>query len=94
LAAQVMSWSKAIETKSPNCISATGRCPAIAAPTATPAIPASATGVSIDRMTPYFCCRPLVAPKAPPWRPTSSPRQKTRGSASISSWRAALIASR
>ena len=30
----------------------------------------------------------------PPWRPTSSPRQKTRGSASISSWSAALIASR
>src|SRR5690242_21618863 len=57
-------------------------------------MPASATGVSMARSGPKACWMPFVAPNAPPWRPTSSPRQNTRGSASISSCRAALIASR
>jgi len=94
LAAQVTSWSNAQDTKSANCISATGRWPAMAAPTATPTMPDSATGVSIDLASPKRCCSSLVAPNAPPWRPTSSPSTKTRSSTCISSCIASRTASR
>src|SRR6478735_2791891 len=66
----------------------------MAAPTATPTMPDSATGVSIDLASPKRCCSSLVAPNAPPCRPTSSPMQNTRSSTSISSCSAWRIASR
>ncbi len=43
-------------------ISATGRSPAIAAPTAAPSRPASAIGESITRSGPKRSCSPRVAP--------------------------------
>ena len=49
LAAIVTRWSQAQETKSANCISATGRRPIIAAPVAPPTIAVSESGASITR---------------------------------------------
>src|SRR5437763_5424451 len=54
---------------------------------------ASASGVSTTRDAPYFSIRPLVVRKTPPSRPTSRPRSMTRGSRSISSVSALLMAS-
>src|SRR4051812_16981441 len=74
--------------KSPYCTSAMGRMPVIAAPMATPAIPASEIGVSRMRSCPNSSGRPSVtvnAPPKPPGTPISSPRQKTVGSRRISS---------
>src|SRR5579871_1883188 len=65
-----------------------GRIPVMAAPIATPAIPASEIGVSRMRSWPNSSDRPRVtvnAPPNPPGMPMSSPRQKTVGSRSISS---------
>ena len=75
-----------------NCISATGRRPICAAPAAAPTIAASEIGVSMTRDSPNRLLNPSVTLKAPPYRPTSSPRMKTRSSRSISShkpWRSA-----
>ena len=48
-AAIVTRWSQAHETKSANCISATGRMPIIAAPVAPPTIAVSESGASSTR---------------------------------------------
>ena len=82
------SWSKPHETKSANCISATGRMPSAAAPIAQPMIPDSASGVSITRVGPNSSMKPSVTLKAPPNTPMSSPITNTRSSARIS-WRMA-----
>src|SRR5918997_2509215 len=87
-------WLNAGYTKSANCISATGRRPYTAAPIAAPAIIPSVSGVSRTRLSPYFAQRPSVAPKTPPFLPTSSPRTMTRSSRSISSSSPWRIASR
>ena len=50
--ATLTSWSKPQAMKSENCISQTGRRPAIAAPTAVPMMAASAIGVSRTRSAP------------------------------------------
>src|SRR5438270_9537466 len=52
----------------------------------------SASGVSSTRSSPNRCCKPSVALKTPPFRPTSSPRTHTRASRSISSRSASRIA--
>src|SRR5256886_5402575 len=54
---------------------------------------ASASGVSTTRSLPKRSTSPLVVRKTPPSLPTSRPRTMTRGSASISSARALLMAS-
>src|SRR6266545_2465283 len=66
----------------------------MAAPAAAPAIIASVSGVSSTRFSPYFAKSPSVAPKTPPFLPTSSPRTMTFGSRSSSSSSAVRIASR
>ena len=85
---------KAGYTKSANCISAIGCRPYTAAPMAAPAIIPSVSGVSSTRRSPYFTHRPSVAPKTPPFLPTSSPMTMTRSSRSISSSMAERMASR
>src|SRR5690348_13150729 len=67
--------------------------PAIARPSDAPTMLASASGVSTTRCGPYLSTSPLVVRKTPPSLPTSRPRTITRGSASISSTSALLIAS-
>src|SRR3954452_12653835 len=74
--------------KSANCISAIGRRPTTAAPTAVPMIPDSARGVSITRSSPNSSTNPSVTLKAPPNTPMSSPITSTRSSWRIS-WRMA-----
>src|SRR5215510_12727535 len=59
-----------------------------------PMIADSEIGVSITRISPNSSYRPCVAPNAPPYAPTSSPRTKTFGSRRISSASASRIASR
>src|SRR5512147_34282 len=76
-----------------NWISATGFRPAAAIPMATPAIPASASGVSMTRSAPKRACKPTVARNTPPFTPTSSPRTTTSGSRAISPATARLTAS-
>ncbi len=49
-----------------NCISATGRIPIMAAPTAAPTMAVSAIGVSMTRSSPNSAMRPSVTLKAPP----------------------------
>jgi hypothetical protein len=56
----------ACAVKSENCISATGRIPHRAAPTAAPMIASSAIGVSRIRSAPNRSSIPVVTPKAPP----------------------------
>src|ERR671922_219609 len=65
--------------KSTYMISATGRLPVAAAPTATAAIASSELGVSRTRSAPNSSARPLVTPKMPPppQPATSSPMTKT-----------------
>ena len=75
-------------------ISTTGRRPNMAIPTAVPAIPASAIGVSITRFGPYFFSIPAVMRNVPSYTPMSSPMMRTFGSRSISSIMASRIASR
>ena len=57
-----------------NCISTTGRSPDMAMPTAKPTMPASASGVSKQRLSPNRACSPSVIRKTPPSWPTSSPK--------------------
>ena len=52
--------------KSENCISATGRRPAIAAPVAPPTIAVSESGASITRQLPNSSWKPAVTLNAPP----------------------------
>ena len=66
LAAIVTRWSQAQETKSANCISATGRRPIRAAPVAPATIAVSESGASITRQSPNSSCSPCVTLKAPP----------------------------
>ena len=66
LAATVTRWSQAQETKSANCISATGRMPMIAAPVQAPTMAVSASGASITRQGPNSSWKPSVTLKAPP----------------------------
>ena len=75
-----------------NCISATGRWPWSAAPTAAPTMSDSAMGVSTTRSGPNSSSKPAVTLKAPPSVAMSSPRQKTLSSRSISSRSASWIA--
>ena len=93
-AAIVTRWSHAHETKSANCISATGRMPMIAAPVAPPTIAVSASGASMTRHGPNSSWKPSVTLKAPPYTPTSSPITKTRSSRRISVRRPSEIACR
>src|SRR5437867_1419460 len=58
----------------------TGRMPRRAAPTRTPVIAFSATGMSRTRRGPYFSTRPLVDPKMAAASGAPSPMTKTRGS--------------
>ena len=85
-------WSQAHETKSANCISATGRMPMIAAPVQPPTIAVSESGASITRHGPNSSWKPCVTLKAPPYTPTSSPMTKTRLSRRISVRRPSEIA--
>src|SRR5439155_1587264 len=80
--------------KSANCISATGRMPSMAAPTAAPTMADSARGVSHTRSAPNSSMNPSVTLNAPPNAPMSSPRQNTDSSARISSRRPSEIACR
>src|SRR3954471_9901251 len=80
--------------KSANCISATGRMPSIAVPTAAPTIADSASGVSQTRSAPNSSMKPSVTLNAPPKAPMSSPRQNTVSSWRISSRRPSEIACR
>ena len=66
LAATVTRWSQPQETKSANCISATGRRPIIAAPVAPPRIAVSESGASMTRQEPNSSWKPCVTLKAPP----------------------------
>src|SRR3990172_8468612 len=79
--------------KSPNMMSTTGRRPVMAAPTASPVIPASEMGVSITRSVPNSSTRPDRTLNGVPASATSSPRINTRGSRRISSARSSRIAS-
>ena len=65
-AATVTRWSQPHETKSANCISATGRMPMIAAPVAPPRIAVSDSGASITRHAPNSSWKPSVTLNAPP----------------------------
>src|SRR5438874_10482719 len=67
--------------------------PAKARPSEAPMMLASASGVSTTRSVPKRSTSPLVVRKTPPSLPTSRPRTMTRGSLSISSARALLMAS-
>src|SRR5207247_5076760 len=62
-------------------------------PTDAPRIPASASGVSMQRSAPKRSHRPAVARNTPPERPTSSPSTRTESSRSSSTCKASLIAS-
>src|SRR5438477_1180402 len=88
-----MSWSRQGYEKASYCISQTGRQPAMQSPTAAPRIPASASGVSTQRLGPKRSSKPAVARKTPPDRPTSSPITSTFGSRSSSTCRQSLTAS-
>src|SRR5438445_1153347 len=87
------SWWKPCAVKPRNWISATGTMPAMASPSDAPMMLASASGVSTTRSAPNRSTRPLVVLNTPPSLPTSRPSTMTRGSASISSANALLIAS-
>src|SRR5699024_8449342 len=86
-------WSIAWAVKSENWISTMGRMPVIAAPTPIPTIPSSEMVVSRTRSGPKRSMRSFSTPKAPPYRPTSSPIRKTRSSAVIASAIASRMAS-
>src|SRR5438067_2566373 len=88
-----MSWSRHGYENASYCISATGRQPAMQSPIALPRIPASASGVSTQRLSPKRSRSPAVARKTPPARPTSSPMTITESSRASSTWKASLIAS-
>jgi hypothetical protein len=81
--------------KSTYMISATGRVPVAAAPTAAAAMTSSEIGVSRMRSGPNSSTSPLVTPKTPPppQIATSSPITKMVGSRRISSRSASFSAS-
>src|SRR5262245_13967162 len=89
----LISWSRQGYENASYCISQTGRQPAMHSPTAEPRIPASASGVSTQRLGPKRSRSPAVARKTPPARPTSSPITSTSGSRSSSTCSASLTAS-
>src|SRR4051812_46541781 len=62
-------------------------------PTALPRMPASARGVSTQRVSPNRSRSPAVARKTPPARPTSSPSTSTLSSRASSVCSASLTAS-
>ena len=62
----VTRWSQAQETKSANCISATGRMPIRAAPVAPATIAVSDSGMSSTRLAPNSSWKPCVTLNAPP----------------------------
>src|SRR5690554_3991041 len=76
-----------------NWISATGRKPWAAMPTAIPVIRVSASGVSMTRRKPKRSCNPRVARNTPPLGPTSSPSTTTSGSSVMARCSARLMAS-
>jgi len=80
--------------KSENITSAIGRRPVIAAPIAAPRIACSEIGVSRTRVGPNRSSSPSVALKTPPASATSSPRNTTDGSRSISCAMARATAAR
>src|SRR3954453_2343017 len=88
-----MSWSRHGYENASYCISVTGRHPAMHNPIAVPRMPASASGVSTQRLSPKRSRRPAVARKTPPARPTSSPMTMTFSSRASSTWKPSLIAS-
>src|SRR5438309_11324921 len=71
--------------KSPNMMSTTGRIPAMAAPTASPVMPASEMGESMTRAGPNSSTRPDSTLNGVPASATSSPMMNTVGSRRISS---------
>src|SRR5918996_1287039 len=75
-----MTWSRAGYENASNCISQTGFHPAWVRPSETPAMAASARGVSNTRCSPNSAWRPSVMRKTPPSLPMSSPRISTRSS--------------
>src|SRR6185312_10508283 len=89
----VISWSRQGYEKASYCISQTGRQPAMQSPTAVPRMPASASGVSMQRSEPNRSRSPAVARKTPPARPTSSPITSTESSRASSVCRQSLTAS-
>src|SRR5207302_2946396 len=62
-------------------------------PIALPRMPASASGVSTQRLSPNRSRSPAVARKTPPARPTSSPITITASLRASSTWKPSLIAS-
>src|SRR5262249_50336681 len=71
----------------------TGRRPRSAAPTSTPVIAFSATGVSRTRLGPYFSTRPFVDPKMAAASGAPIPMMKPGGSLAMERSRASLSAS-
>ena len=94
MAAWFTIMSRASSEKLKVIISAMGRMPVKAAPTAMPAMASSAMGVSRTRHSPNSASRPWVILYAPWYAPTSSPRRNTLWSRVSSSLRAAFSASR
>src|SRR5712692_9491158 len=78
--------------KSPNMMSTTGRMPVIAAPTASPVMPASEIGESSTRSGPNSSTSPDMTLNGVPASATSSPTMKTRSSRRSSSASASLTA--
>ena len=68
-----MIWSMAMVMKSMYMISAIGRMPMMALPTAQPISAASEIGASFTCSGPNSCSSPAEAPNRLPQRPTSSP---------------------
>ena len=66
VATLLTSWLKPQDTKSPNCISSTGRNPSSASPSAAPTAPDSMIGVLRTRSVPNSAARPSVALNTPP----------------------------
>ena len=79
------------QIQSANCISAIALMPFNAAPSATPAIEDSASGVSIILSYPNSSINPSVDKKTPPLRPISSPNITMLESRFSSSYIANLI---
>ncbi len=94
LAIWLATRSQQTAKKSANMISAIGRSPVIAAPMAAPRIACSEIGVSRTRSGPKRSSSPTVALNTPPAPATSSPRNTTFGSRSISCAMALATASR
>ena len=93
LAAEFMTWSMATNEKLKVMNSQIGRSPFIAAPTAIPAKPSSAMGVSITLFSPNSANMPWLTLYAPLYSATSSPIKKMLSSLRISSCMASRRAS-